>query len=182
MWLSDDSLLAGLASGDPQLGAAFVRRFQSRVYGLAYAILGDRDAAEEVAQETFIRAWKYAGAYDPRKGRVASWLLTIARNQAADVRRLQRPDRVDPEVLVSLPSTDPHPEDRGVAAAESARLHTAVARLPEDQRRALVLAAFHGRTAREIGIAERIPLGTAKTRIRTAMLKLRDALEVRDEG
>jgi DNA-directed RNA polymerase specialized sigma24 family protein len=66
MWqLSDESLLAGLGAGDPEAATAFVRRFQARVYGLALAMLGDREAAREAAQETFLRAYRHAGAYDP---------------------------------------------------------------------------------------------------------------------
>lgn len=72
------------------------------------------------------------------------------------------------------------PDERRIAADEAARLRGAIATLPEEQRRALVLAAFFGRTAREIGMLEHVPLGTAKTRIRAAMLKLHSLLEVRD--
>jgi RNA polymerase sigma factor (sigma-70 family) len=184
MWsLSDETLLAGLASGDRDAAAALVRRYQGRVYGLAFTILGEASAAEDVAQETFLRAWRHAAAYDPRRGRVATWLLSIARNTAIDVVRLRRSDPLDPDAFVALgvPSSDPGPEERGIASADAARLRSALVDLPESQRRALVLAAFYGRTAREISELERVPLGTVKTRIRTAMIKLRAALEVPDE-
>ncbi|MGH2702441.1 MAG: RNA polymerase sigma factor, partial [Actinomycetota bacterium] len=76
MWsLSDDSLLAGMASGDDEAAAAFVRRFQSKVYGLALGIVRSPTLAEDVAQEAFVKAWRYAGAYDARKGRVAGWMM-----------------------------------------------------------------------------------------------------------
>jgi DNA-directed RNA polymerase specialized sigma24 family protein len=78
--LSDESLLAGLGSGDPDAAVDFLGRFQRRVFGLTFAILRDRAAAEEAAQESFLRAWRHASAYDPRRGTVAAWLLTIARN------------------------------------------------------------------------------------------------------
>lgn len=180
---SDESLLAGMGAGDPEAAAIFVRRFQGRVFGLALVIVGDRDTAQEVAQETFVRAWRHAAAYDPRRGRVASWLLTIARNAASDARRLRRSDPTDPETMLSLAaaSDDPDPEERAMTGWETHRLRRALASLPEDQRRALLLAAFYGWTAREIGERERIPLGTAKTRIRAAMQKLRSLLEVDDE-
>src|SRR5437870_1713020 len=91
MWsLSDESLLAGLASGDPDAAAAFVRRFQGRVFGLAVTIVGDTGVAEDVAQETFVRAWQHAESYDARRGRVSTWLLSIARNLAIDTLRLKR--------------------------------------------------------------------------------------------
>lgn len=184
MWsLSDESLLAGLAAGAPEHAEAFVRRFRARVFGLALAILGDREAAQEAAQETFIRAWRYGGGYDPRRGRVAAWLLTICRNVATDAWRLGGGTPVDPDRIVALapPASEPEPEERAIALEESGRLLEALAALPPEQRRALVLAAFHGRTAREIGESEGIPLGTAKTRIRGAMLKLRSVLEAADE-
>lgn len=184
MWsLSDESLLAGLASGDPESAAAFVRRFQARVYGLALAIVGDPSGAQDVAQETFIRAWRYASAYDPRRGRVATWLLTIARNLAVDARRSRRVVPTDPHVVMTLhhPSSEPAPEEPALGGDDSTRLRMAIAGLPEEQRRAVVLAAVFGYTAREIGESERVPIGTVKTRIRTAMMKLRSALEVDDE-
>lgn len=175
MWpLSDEALLAGMSSGDPDAAAAFVRRYQARVFGLAFSILGDRAAAEEVAQETFLRAWRHGASYDARRGRVSTWLLTIARNLAVDARRLRRAQPLDPRTLIALceradgdDADDPH-----VAADETRRLRAALSELPLEQKTALVQAAFYGRTAREIGEAEGVPLGTVKTRIRTAMLKL----------
>ncbi len=180
MWsLSDESLLAGLGSGDPEAATAFVRRFQARVFGLALTMLGDREAAREVTQETFVRAWRHADAYDPRRGRVASWLLTIARNVAHDFRRLRRDEPLDPEAIFRLlQGSGEDPAERTAASQERMRLLEGIAALSEQQRRAVVLAAFGGRTAREISDIEGIPLGTAKTRIRSAMLRLRARLEV----
>ena len=184
MWsVSDEALLAGLASGEPDAAVAFVRRFQRRVFGLAVTILSDPAAAEDVAQEAFARAWRHAGAFDPRRGPVATWLLAITRNLAIDALRLRRADPVDPETFVALqaPAKDRGPEDQAVSGDEAHRLHAALTLLPEEQRRALVMAAFYGKTAREIGDSEHIPLGTAKTRIRSAMIKLRSALQVEDD-
>src|SRR5215218_1866480 len=104
--LSDESLLAGLASGDPEAAAAFVQRFQAQVFGLALRMLGDREAAKEVAQETFIRAWRHAGAYDSTRGRVATWLLTIARNLAHDARG-GHDEAMDPDAIAALPLCAP---------------------------------------------------------------------------
>ena len=185
MWtLSDESLLEGLASGHPEAAAAFVRRFQSRVFGLALTIVGDREAAEDVAQETFVRAWRHAAAYDARRARVATWLLAIARNVAIDVIRLKRADPVDPSTIAALPlvAVEEGPDERAMDIYDVGRLATVMRELPEEQRRALLLASFRGLTAQEISEAEGIPLGTAKTRIRTAMLKVRAALEVSGEG
>jgi RNA polymerase sigma factor (sigma-70 family) len=179
---SDEALLAGFATGDPDPAAAFVRRFQGRVYGLALTIVRSPAIAEEVAQETFARVWRHAGNYDPRKGRVSTWVLSIARNLAIDVTRMRRLDPVDPEVIaaeVSMQGEAPG-ADAGLPPDERSQLRAAIAELPESQRRALVLAAYTGRTAREISALEDVPLGTVKTRIRTAMQKLRSELGVED--
>lgn len=181
--VSDEALLAGLASGDAEAAAAFVRRFQARVFGLARTLAGDRGAAEEIAQETFLRAWRHAGAYDPRRGRVATWLLAIARNLAIDRLRLRSAEPVDPDRLIAIEAN----LSGGVGGRqeqwheELPHIRDAVSSLPGDQRRALLMSIFLGFTAREIGRVEAIPLGTAKTRIRTAMLKIRTQLEVGDE-
>lgn len=177
MWsASDEALLAGLASGDAEAAAAFVRRYQARIFGLALTMLGERELAEEVAQETFLRAWRHADAYDPRRSSVATWLLSITRNLAIDRLRMRRTHPVDPSEI----------GDRGEvlwgsggaegAETEVVDLRDALASLPAEQRRALLLAALFGYTAREIGAIEGAPLGTAKTRIRTALGKVRAVL------
>jgi len=181
---SDEALLAGFATGDPGTAAAFVRRFQGRVYGLALTILRQPAIAEEVAQETFARVFRHAGNYDARKGRVSTWLLSIARNLAIDVTRMRRLDPVDPDVIsaeLSFTSQEPGVDEWDLQPDEREQLRAAITELPDDQRRALVLAAYMGRTAREISDLDDVPLGTVKTRIRTAMLKLRDELLVGEE-
>jgi RNA polymerase sigma factor (sigma-70 family) len=177
--LSDEALLAGLAAGQTGAAAAFVRRYQARVYGLVITIVRDPGTAEDVAQETFVRAWRNAGTYDPRRGRVATWLLTIARNAATDAMRARRPEPLDPEIVAARLQQAGGAVDEGVPPDE--RVRGALAELPEAQRRALFLAAFAGRTAREIGELENAPVGTIKARIRAAMLKLRDSLETSNE-
>jgi RNA polymerase sigma-70 factor (ECF subfamily) len=176
--VSDETLVAGLASGDRDAASAFVQRFQRRVFGLARTIVLDDRAAEDIAQEAFVRAWKHAGAYDPRRGSVVGWLLTITRNLAIDAVRVRVPLAVDPESLLGFDSASPErsPGDHAELADDRERLRTALARLPEEQSRAVVLAGLLGYTAREVGEIEDIPLGTAKTRIRTALLRLRSAL------
>jgi RNA polymerase sigma factor (sigma-70 family) len=178
---SDEALLAGYATGDPRTAATFVRRFQGRVYGLALTIVRQPAIAEEVAQETFVRVFRHAGNYDARKGRVSTWLLSIARNLAIDVTRMKRLDPVDPEIIaaeLSLTSQELAADEVDLQPDERDQLRSAITELPDDQRRALVLAAYMGRTAREISDLDDVPLGTVKTRIRTAMIKLRDELEV----
>jgi RNA polymerase sigma-70 factor (ECF subfamily) len=140
--LSDESLLAGLGSGDPDAAADFLRRFQRRVFGLTFAILRDRVAAEEAAQESFVRAWRHASAYDPRRGTVAAWLLTIARNVSINMLPTRRFDPIDPELIVALEARRPHEDRTEAQVVDAELLREPLARLPSDQRRALVLAAF----------------------------------------
>jgi len=172
----DEVLVAAMANGDDQAVVAFVRRYERRVYGLAWTMLGDPGLAEDVAQEAFVRAWQHAGSFDTRRGSASTWMLTIARNLAIDRIRLRRPIPVSPEQLGCLmgPVEDDDPSIRGERAA---MVRSALALLPVDQRRALLLAAVYGYTAAEIGQAEAIPLGTAKTRIRSGLGKLRGILE-----
>jgi RNA polymerase sigma factor (sigma-70 family) len=180
---SDEALLAGLAAGDRHASAAFIRRFQGRAYGLARTIVGDPGTAEDVAQEAFVRAWRYAASFDARRGTVVTWLLTIVRNVAVDRLRLRQAEPVDPDLLASKLQLQ-HArvaDDERSAVADREQLRQALAILPAEQRRALLLAAYFGRTAAEVAELEAIPLGTAKTRIRTAMQRVRDRMEVPDE-
>jgi RNA polymerase sigma factor (sigma-70 family) len=176
--VSDETLVAGLAAGDRDAASAFVQRFQRRVFGLARTIVADDRAAEDIAQEAFVRAWKHAGAYDPRRGSVVGWLLTITRNLSIDAVRVRVPLAFDPSDLLGIDrvSDERGPVEHAELSDDRARLRAALARLPEDQCRAVVLAGLLGYTAREVSEIEDIPLGTAKTRIRTALLRLRTAL------
>lgn len=179
MWdASDEALLAGYGTGEPTAAAVFVRRFQQRVYGLALTILRDEGWAADVAQEAFVRAWQHAGAFDPRRGSVRTWLLAITRNLAIDrlrVERVRPAVPADPATLMPV-SLGPGPDETAAAGDDLRRVRAALAELPESQVRALVLAVLGGRTAGEVGALEGIPLGTAKTRIRTALVRVRAAL------
>ena len=181
----DDALLAAIADGDHEAMTTFVRRHQQRVFGLAVSILGDGAAAEDAAQEAFTRAWRHAGVFDGRRASAITWLLAITRNVAIDATRLRRSNPTDPFVLTELlgAANSAGPLDSAVAGAEQRWLVAALAKLPVEQRRAVVLAAIGGRTGQEISELEGIPLGTAKTRIRAALRRLRDdlATEEREE-
>ncbi|GGO81370.1 RNA polymerase sigma factor [Wenjunlia tyrosinilytica] len=175
---ADEALLAGLSTGDPEIAVAFVRRFQRTVFGVAIAVVSDPQLAEDVAQQTFERAWRHAQVYDPRRGSVKTWLTTIAHNLAIDAVRARRPTPVDPEDLTTLVDiVTETPEQRAISGEASERLRSALGTLPREQARALVMAGIYGMTARQVAELEQIPLGTAKTRIRAAMGKLRTTLE-----
>lgn len=190
MWdASDEALFAGFATGDEESGTVFVRRFQARVFGLAMGITRDAAEADEVAQDAFLRAWRYAASFDPRRGSVAGWLLGITRNVALDRVRLSasRRERVEVDstgdVVLKL-ALEAAAED----VTETAERHDALARvarslraLPAEQRDALVAVTLQGLTTREYAESAGVPLGTAKTRIRLGLRKLRQRLEVHAE-
>ena len=174
---SDEALLGAIALGDEEAGIAFVRRYQRRVYGLAYSIVGEAALAEDVAQEALLRAWSHAAVYDTRRGSVAGWLLTITRNLAVDTLRLRRSLTSDPEAMARLDLASVESPEEAAETDEAARaVRSALTLLPPEQRRALLYAAFYGLTAKEVAEREAIPLGTAKTRIRSGLMKVRQAL------
>jgi RNA polymerase sigma-70 factor (ECF subfamily) len=175
---SDESLLAGMAHGDERAGLVFVRRYQARVFGLAFGMVADAALAEDIAQEALMRAWRHAPVYDPRRGAVSTWVLTIARNLTIDALRMRRAVPTDPDDLINLGlvSNEASPEGAAVSNDAARELCLALAALGAEQRRALVLAYFYGMTAAEISQAESIPLGTAKTRIRSGLTRLRETM------
>jgi RNA polymerase sigma factor (sigma-70 family) len=175
--LSDETLLAGFVSGDERTAVAFVRRFQAKVFGVAIAVTGDAGLAEDVAQQAFERSWRHGHAYDPLRGSVATWLGTITRNLAIDALRVRRPVPVDAgELLARLVAGAVCPEQAALAGEAAGELRAALRALPAEQARAVVLAGMAGLSAAQVAAGEGIPLGTAKTRIRTGLLRLRSAL------
>lgn len=159
--------------------AAFLQlydRYASRVYGLALRMLGDVMTAEEVSQDAFVRLWTRASTFNPRRGRLASWLLTITRRLALDRFRLEaRRPAIDESASLSehwYARIDPQSETE---EARWSSLRFALMDLPDEQRAAIELAYYYGMSHRQIADELDIPLGTAKTRIRLGMQKLREA-------
>jgi RNA polymerase sigma factor (sigma-70 family) len=180
---SDEVLLAGLGAGDPDLAVAFVRRFQRIVFGVALAVTGDLATAEKTAQRAFERAWRHASVYDSRRGSVRVWLTTITHNLAIDSVRARSAVPMDPDDLpVVLAAMTGDPERVAVANDSAAGLRQALAGLPVPQARAVAMTGIYGMTARQVASNEGIPLGTAKTRIRDGMEKLRAALLPEEAG
>jgi RNA polymerase sigma factor (sigma-70 family) len=175
--MTDEALLAGLSTGSPEVTLAFVRRFQAHVFAVAVAMVGDRAAAEDVAQLTFERVWRRGSTFDPQRGNVRSWLTTVTRNIALDQLKKRRPEPVDPTDLIRFLGPGPdQPEEASIQNESRTRLQAALRNLPPEQARALVMAGVYRMTAQEVANSENIPLGTAKTRIRASMLKLRQLL------
>jgi RNA polymerase sigma-70 factor (ECF subfamily) len=145
-------------------------------------MLGGREAAEEVAQEAYLQAWRTAGSFDPDRGSGWTWLAMLARTRALDRIRADRAygsalDRLKavPQGAVD-PDPVPGPDQRAILDERRARVQRALEGLPREQAGALRLAFFGGLSHREIAERTGIPLGTVKTRIRTGLTKLRDAL------
>lgn len=177
---ADAALVAGLSLGDPPAATAFVRRFQGNVYGLALSITRDPALAEDVSQEAFVRAWRSASTYDPGRAAVTTWLLTITRNTAIDAVRARRNTPMSPELLEDVLQetfSGSDPEEAAIHKLDSARAVQHLAQLHPTQARAVILAVVGGCTAVEVSEHEHIPLGTAKTRIRTGLMRLRAAMQ-----
>lgn len=172
--IEESELIAGIAKGDERAFLALYDRYASRVHGLTLRILGDPMLAEEATQDTFLKLWSRAREYLAERGPFLPWLLTIARRVAIDRLRLEsrRPllsGPFDPdESWKNLPDLD--------TATDEARwrsLYFAVQELHPDQRVVIELAYYQGMSQSEIAEVLGWPLGTVKTRLRSAMENLR---------
>jgi RNA polymerase sigma-70 factor, ECF subfamily len=173
-------LLRRCARGDEQSFAAVYDLTASRVHGLVVRVVRDPAQAEEVTQEVYLQAWRTASRYDEQKGSALSWLMTLAHRRAVDrVRSAEAASRQD-TTYHQRTRTVPH--DTTAEAAETSiearRVRTALAELTTVQREALELAYFGGYTHTEVATMLDLPVGTAKTRIRDGIIRLRDAMGV----
>lgn len=180
---SDEALLAAVGAGDPAAFTVFFDRHAPRVHGLARIILGDPVAADDAVQETFLRVWRFASGFDPRRGSVAGWLMSAARNVSVDAARLRGTlQYLDPEILLSLAAAAPGagPAEAALAASEADRVRTALMALPLEQRRVLLLARWWGLSAAEIAARDHLPVGTVKSRMRLGLARVRTLLDDAD--
>lgn len=161
--------------GDREAVAELYDRHAARVLGLAYRIVRNSSDAEDVVQEVFSQAWRTAPNYEASRGTVAGWLLMMARTRAIDrvrARQARRDAGVEPDPE-TIPSTAAPVPDQIIANQQTARIRGAMVALPAEQKTALELAYFEGLTQSEIAERLQIPLGTVKTRIRSALAFLR---------
>lgn len=175
-------LLERTATGDTLAFEQLFDQVSGRVHGLALRIVRDPARAEEITQEALLDVWRRAASFDRSRGTALSWVLTISHRRAVDaVRTSQSQSDRDRgyESRHTVPLPDPTAED-ATDRVRSATVHHAVAELPTGQRRAVELAYFGGRTHREVAAELGIPLGTAKTRVRDGLHRLRKVL--RKEG
>lgn len=172
------SLLLASGHGDEEAFAELYDATAPRVFGLVLRVLRDHAQAEEVAQEAFLEVWRTCSRFDPVRGSAMSWLMTIAHRRAVDrVRSAQAQTRRDTAYQESTRAAG-----YDVTAEEAHRnldatvVREALAELTQAQREALELAYFGGLTHREVAERLDLPLGTAKTRIRDGLTRLRDTL------
>ena len=174
--LADLALVRRIVRGDESALAAVCDRYGSVVYSTAHRILRDTGAAEEVLQDIFFQLWRTAANFDAARGSLAGWLLVTARNRSID-RLRRRPATVD-EDLAGADIASPVNLERALEREElSARLRTAFAQLPAPQREAMEMAYFEGLTHTEIAQRTGDPLGTVKTRLRTALGTVKQVLK-----
>ena len=157
-------------------------RYNRLVFSVAYAIVGDKNIAEEITLDVFVQVWKHARTYQPERGKVSTWLIAITRHHAIDILRWQksRPqtDSLNWEGISLQDGPAAHNVEENVElSVQRERVREALDQLPEEQREVLVLAYFRGYTQSQISEALLQPLGTIKTRIRLAMQKLRNLLD-----
>jgi RNA polymerase sigma factor (sigma-70 family) len=175
---ADQRLMRSFAGCDPAAADELYRRFAGRVYGLGLVMLGGDAAAQDLVQDTFVKLWRNAERYDRSRGKLETWVLLMARSLAIDAIRRRVLDARTLERADHPPDVDraPGPDERAVTADLAERARRAIATLPPEQRAALELAYLGGKTSTEISDLEGIPIGTAKTRIRAALLRLRELM------
>jgi RNA polymerase sigma-70 factor (ECF subfamily) len=171
---SDGELIERIAVGDRSAFEELYARYARAVLGLALRRLGDRGRAEDASQEAFVAIWRSARTYDRERGAGAPWLYTVARNAITDgLRRTPEPAAE----LDDGPGREPDPAEAAEAAWQAWRVHRALEGLPKHERPVIELAYWRGLSQSEIAEVLGIPLGTVKTRTRSALARLADALE-----
>jgi RNA polymerase sigma-70 factor, ECF subfamily len=174
-WSDEDLLELVARERDAEAFEALYGRYSRALYGVVRRALGDHARSEDVVQEAFTNVWRAAGSYRRDRGGAAGWLYAIARNAAADALRGRRL-----LVLAELPDQadlSPGPEERAASDFDAFQVHAAVDTLPEREREVIELAYFDGLSQSEVAARLSIPLGTVKTRTRSALARLADRLQ-----
>jgi RNA polymerase sigma-70 factor (ECF subfamily) len=174
--LADEDLMSLMEGGDEEAFAALYDRHSRAAYSLSYRMMGDRQAAEDLTQDAFLKVWRSAGGYRSERGSVRTWILSIAHNRGIDqLRSLASRRRTQDRVEQSAPRSQP-----SEAFAETWRnrqreqIREALSMLPEEQLKILELAYFSGYTHVEISNLMDLPLGTVKGRMRLGLKKIRE--------
>ena len=184
----DVALIRRMCDADETALGALYDRWVRSLYSLVFHLLKDADEAEDVVEETFWQAWRKASSYEPSRGAVSTWLLTIGRRRALDRLRAKGRRREESMSLpggladVDIASSLPDPLQAAEGSERRSLVHAALSELPEEQRSVLELGYFQGLSQTEIAEMTGQPLGTVKTRMRLAMQKLREPLSMYREG
>ena len=179
---SDEEILERLLARDERTFRSTVDVFGPAVLGIARRVLADSNLAEEVAQDTFLALWRRPGAFDPERGSLRSFLLVVARNKAVDLVRKEETRKRATETLLREAAATSETLIHDERIEDRAEIQAALAQLSLVQREAIVLAYFGGRTYREVARELRIPEGTAKTRLRDGLVKLKTLLSQSEES
>jgi RNA polymerase sigma-70 factor (ECF subfamily) len=173
---SDAALLARVANADRDAFEVLYRRYVRSIFGFALRRLRDRSQAEEVTQETFTAVWRSAQSYRPERGSAGGWLYTVARNAIVD--RMRRNGRADVTAeLPELTSPEGGPDEQAEEAYRAWRVHRALEELNPNERKVIELAYWSGLSQSEVASHLGQPLGTVKTRTRSALARLAEVLE-----
>jgi RNA polymerase sigma-70 factor, ECF subfamily len=170
----DERLLERIANGDHDAFEILYRRYARPVLALAQRRLGDWGKAEEALQEAFVSVWRSAATYRPERGAATAWLFAVARNAIADRGRRRQELLADPP---DRPSPEAGPDVQAEHEWLRWQVHAALEKLPENERELIVLAYWGGLSQSEIAARLETPLGTVKTRTRTALSRLASLLE-----
>ena len=166
-----------VVAGDDQALREVYDQYASFVYGIAVRVIGDARAAEDVSQDVFVSFWERPGAFDPARGSLRTWLGTLTHRRAVDHVRREEARRRRAEREAGRAVAAPDVEEMATALVAAERVRAALDVLPEEQRLAVQLAYFGGRTYRQVAETLGIPEGTAKSRMRLALRRIADALE-----
>jgi RNA polymerase sigma-70 factor (ECF subfamily) len=172
----EERLVAGLRARDPGALRDLYERFGRVTFGFLVKALRDRGAAEDVQQQVFLEAWRRAESFDPERGRLLTWLMTITRSRAIDQMRRRLPEPVDPQVAAQSAEA-PSGEGEIDALADQWRLRALLDRLPAAEAELLRQRFYAGLSQSEIAEREDIPLGTVKTRMISGLRRLREMIE-----
>ena len=176
---TDGDLLVRVRAGDGADFELLYDRHNRAAYGLAYRILGEAGAAEDVVQDAFLTVWRQAATYGPQRGTVRAWLLAIVHHRAIDHvrRRSYREERQQALDAVADPPDSADTWEQARQSVEGRHVREALEQLPPDQRRSITLAYFGGYTHDEIARQLGVPLGTVKGRLRIGLQKMRGYLD-----
>jgi RNA polymerase sigma-70 factor (ECF subfamily) len=170
----DASLLALLQSGDQRAMATLYDRYFRLVYSVALRVLREPATAEDVLQEVFMQLWRNPDGFTAARGNLGGWLAVVARNRSIDTLRRKRPTSPIDDLPLAAPGNLADEAERNTLME---RARVSIQQLPREQRTTLEMAFFDGLTHSEIAEMTGDPVGTVKTRIRTALLSLRKAFQ-----